>query len=112
MVQPAQTAQIARVVDHGLDPQRAPVFEVLLDSGVPVEGVDVDLGAVGDDPRLVFTSRRASPSLAPPEGELDHLRAADIEVVGHQGLEESPGAPWRVEDQREVSTWRIDSSHQ
>src|ERR1700758_1369679 len=70
MLQPAQAAQIARVVDHGLDAQRPSVLEILFDPGVPVEGVDVDLGAVGDDLRLVFPGRRASPPLAPPEDEL------------------------------------------
>ena len=39
MLQPAQAAQVARVVDHGLDPQRPPVLQILFDAGVPVEGV-------------------------------------------------------------------------
>jgi len=55
---------------------------------VPVEGVDVDLGAVGDDLRLEFPTRRASAPLAAFEDELDQFRAADVEVVGHQRLEE------------------------
>src|ERR1700757_4859082 len=35
MDQPPQAAQVVRVVDHGLDPQRPPVFQILLDAGVP-----------------------------------------------------------------------------
>ena len=56
VLQAAPTPQIFRVVDHGLDAQRAPVLHILLDAGVPVEGVDVDLGAVGDDVRLVLAT--------------------------------------------------------
>ena len=77
----------------------APVVQVLLDPGVPVEGVDVHLGAVGDDLRLELTGRRASPPLAPPEDQLDHLRAADVEVVGNECLEEPAGTARRVEHQ-------------
>ena len=58
IMQAPQAAQIAWVVDDGLDAQRAPVIEVLLDAGVPVEGVDVHLGAVGDDLGLELTGRR------------------------------------------------------
>ena len=99
MLQPAQAAQVARVVDHGLDPQRPPVLQILFDAGVPVEGVDVDLGAVGDDLRLEFPTRRASAPLAAFEDELDQFRAADVEVVGDQRLEEPAGVAWRVEHQ-------------
>ena len=49
VVQAAVAAQVAGRVDDGLDPQRPAVFEVLLDPGVLVEGVDGDLGAPGDD---------------------------------------------------------------
>jgi hypothetical protein len=95
MDQAPQTAQIARVVDHGLDPQGAPVLQVLLDPGVPVEGVDVHRGAVADDLGLERTGGRSTPALPAFE---DQLRAADIEVVGHQGFEETPSVPgdWTV----------------
>jgi hypothetical protein len=49
IVQAALAAQVVGGVDHGLDPQRPPVFQILLDAGVLVEGVDGDLGAAGDD---------------------------------------------------------------
>ena len=39
-------------------------------------------------------------ALAAFEDQLDQLRTADIEVVGHQGLEERAGPPGRVEHQR------------
>jgi hypothetical protein len=42
-----EAAQGAGVVDDGFDSQRPPVPEVLLDSRVPLEGVDIDLGAAG-----------------------------------------------------------------
>ena len=100
MHQAPQTAQVAWIVDHGLDPQRPPVLQVLLDPGVPVEDVDVHRGAVGDDLRLELTGRRASPPLTPPEDQLDHLRAADVEVVGDQGLEEPASVPGCIEHQR------------
>ena len=50
VVQAALAAQVAGRVDDGLDPQGAAVFQVLLDAGVLVEGVDGDLGAAGDRP--------------------------------------------------------------
>ena len=48
VVQAALAAQVTGRVDDGLDPQGAAVFQVLLDAGVLVEGVDGDLGAAGD----------------------------------------------------------------
>ena len=53
-------AEVARRVDHGLDPQGALVFQVLLDAGVLVEGVDGDLGAAGDDLGLEPPEARAA----------------------------------------------------
>ena len=99
MGQPAPTAQIFRVVYHGLDAQRAPVFQILLDARVPVEGVDIDLGAVGDDLGLVLPARLGAATLAAFEDQLDQFRAADVEVVGHQGFEEPPGVAGCVEYQ-------------
>src|SRR6185503_6745960 len=99
MDQPPQTAQIVRVVDHGLDPQRAPVLQILFDAGVPVEGVHVDLGAIADDLGLELTGGRSTTALAASKDEFDQLRAADVEVVGDQRLEEPAGVAWRVEHQ-------------
>ena len=99
MAQPAPTAHIVGVVDHGLDAQRPTVLQILFDARVPVEGVDVDLGAVGDDLGLVFATCLGAAALAAFEDQLDQLRAADVEVVGHQGLEEPAGPPRCVEHQ-------------
>src|SRR6266516_5816260 len=89
--QAAQDADVVGVVDDGLDPQRPAVFEVSLDAGVPVEGVDdhavvvpVDGGAehaLGDAADL------------PVEDDLRVVRAADVQVAGGQGVEERPGVP-------------------
>ena len=53
-------------------------LQILLDARVAVEGVDVDLGAVGDDLGLVLAVCRASAPLAAFEDQLDQLRAADV----------------------------------
>src|SRR6478752_485776 len=76
-----------------------PVLQILLDAGVPVEGVHVALGAVADDLGLELTGRRSTTALPTPEDQLDQLRAADVEVVGDQRLEEPAGVAWRVEHQ-------------
>ena len=99
------------VVTHRVRPRVA--IQILLDPGVPVERVDVDLGAVGDNLGLVLATCLGAAAFAAFEDQLDQLRAADVEVVGDQGLEE-PRA-WRGTSNtrvREVSIWRIDSSHQ
>jgi hypothetical protein len=77
------------VVDDGLDPQGPAVFEVGLDAGVPVEGVD-------DDAVVVAVDRGAEDALGgaadlPVEDDLHVVRPADVEVVRGQGLEERPG---------------------
>ena len=50
VVQAAFHAEIGRVVDDGLDPQRTALLEVLLDAGVLVADVDGHVDAAGDDP--------------------------------------------------------------
>jgi len=111
-----QTASAAHVVwgvDDGFDAQGPPVLQVLLDAGVPLEGVDVDLGAVGDDVGLELPAGFGAAVLAALENQLDQFRAADVEVVGPRASKNARAcrgaSTTRV---REVSTWRIDSSHQ
>jgi hypothetical protein len=99
MAQPTPAAHIVGVVDDGLDAQRPPVLQILFDARVPVEGVDVDLGAVGDDVGLELPAGFGAAALAAFEDQLDQFRAADVEVVGDQGLEEPAGPPRRVEHQ-------------
>ena len=57
VMQAPLAAQVAGRVDDGLHPQGAAVFQVLLDAGVLVEGVDGDLGAAGDDLGLELALR-------------------------------------------------------
>src|SRR5712671_4641372 len=64
-------------------------LQVLLDPGVLVEGVDGDLGAAGDD--LGLELARGVATDPPVEDDLDGVRAAEVEVVGDQGVEEAAG---------------------
>src|SRR6266536_1842538 len=82
--------QVAGGVDDGLDPHRPPVFEVLLDPRMLVEHVDDDAAVVAAVDR---GAEGAGGVAADPAGEddLDVVRAADVEVVGDQGLEEPAG---------------------
>ena len=51
--------------------------------------------------------------LAAAEQQLDVLQAAQVEVVGEEGLEERAGVRGGSKTRvREASTWRMDSSHQ
>src|SRR6266540_3134894 len=84
-------------VADGLHPDRPAFFQVLLDAGVPVDHVDGDVHAAGDDP-----GREAAVGVgadAPVEDERDLVGPAGAEVVGHQRLEERPGAAGLVKDQ-------------
>ena len=98
VMQPPLAAEVTRRVDDGLDPQGPLVFQVLLDAGVLVEGVDGDLGAAGDD--LGLELRGGVGADLPVEDDLDGVRAAEIEVVGDQRLEEGAGVAGRVEHDR------------
>ena len=98
VVQAALTGQVVGVVDDGLDAQGSAVFEVLLDAGVLVEGVDGDIDAAGDDLGLERALRDRAAG-APVEDDLELLGAADVEVVGNEGFEEGSGVPGRGEHQ-------------
>src|SRR6266851_9273471 len=89
VMQAPLAAQVTRRVDDGFHPQGAAVFEVLLDAGVLVEGVDGHVYAPGDDLGLEFAFG-AGPDL-PVEDDLQGVRAAEAGVVGHEGVEEGPG---------------------
>jgi len=97
----ALAAEVIGRVHHGLDPQRAALLQVLFHPGMAPEGVDghaiaaaVDRGLERPAGALVFGL--AAPRVA-FEQHLDVLRAAQVQVVGDERLEERPGLPWRVE---------------
>jgi hypothetical protein len=96
--QSAQHAEVGWVVDHGLDPQRAAFFEVLLGAGVFVADVDGDIDAAGDDPGGEDAGRRRQDP--PAEDQLELFGAAQIKVVGDQRFEERPSVARSIEHQR------------
>jgi hypothetical protein len=74
----------------------ATVFEVLLDPGVLVERVHCDLDTAGDDPGLEDLRGGGCVTRSHPatgEDQLDLVGAADVEVVGDQGLEKPSCVP-------------------
>jgi hypothetical protein len=77
---------------------------------VLVEGVDRH--AAGDDlKRQRLRSGASAAFVLAGEDQLDLLRSADVEIIGHQRFEEA----WRGASEtsvREISIWRMDSSHQ
>jgi hypothetical protein len=95
VVQAGFDIEVGGLVDHRFDPQRAAVFEVLLDAGVLVAKVDPDVGAGGEDPGLVGMLGR--PAQVSGEHERDLLGTADPDVVLHEGFEEAARATRSVE---------------
>ena len=116
VVQAGVAAQVAGRVDDGLDPHRPAVFEVLLDPRVLVEQVEHDAAGVRADDRPVDGGAEDAGGVAADaavEDDLDVGGAADVEVVGDQGLEERPGPAGASNTRvRETSTWRMEISHQ
>jgi len=89
--------EVRGLVDDRLDPQRAAVFEVLLDAAVLVAEVDLDLRPGAEDPSQVGVAGRSAQRSG--EHERDLFGAADPDVVLNEGLEEAAGAAWVVEHQ-------------
>ena len=106
MLQTAFDVEIVGPVDDRLDPQRATVLQILLDTGVLVAEVDPDLCTGGEDPRLVAMLGRASELAG--EHHRDFFGAADPDVVLHQRFEERTGAARIVEHER---AGRLDLAH-
>src|SRR6266545_5450808 len=88
-------AEVVGVVDHGLDAQGTAVLEVLLDAGVLVEHVDGDAAGVPVDRGLEHPAGLAAAVAS--EDDLDVLGASQVEVVGHQRLEEGSGVAGGVQ---------------
>jgi hypothetical protein len=81
--------------------RRAALLEVLLDPGVLAEHVQDDVPGVRADNRAVDRGAEGAggvPPHLPAEDDLDVLRAADVEVVADERLEEPPCPAGRVED--------------
>jgi hypothetical protein len=100
MGQAAVAVQIVRGVDNGLDPQRPPVLQILLDAGVLGEGVDRHVGVAGDDLRLErqrLLARMATAFVFPGEDQFHAVRAAQVQVVSYQRCEEPTGPAGCVE---------------
>src|SRR6202171_5421310 len=79
-----------------------PAFQVLVDAGVLVEGVDGDLGAAGDDlglERQWLGSGASAAFVLAGEDQLDLVRPSDVEIVGDQGFKECAGPAGGIEDQ-------------
>ena len=90
-------AQVAGGVDDGLDPHRPPVLQVLLDPRVLVEHVDQDPAVVAAVDRGAEDALGVAADLA-GEDDLHVVRAADVQIVGDQRLEEAAGMARCVED--------------
>ena len=99
--QPLGDAEVGgSVVDGGLGPERPAELVVLLDFGVLVVDVQARDDPVGDDPGAE-PARRGEAALADdPAGEdqRDLVRAADVEIVPDDLLEEDPPGGRCVQD--------------
>src|SRR6266511_1563741 len=86
------------VVDYRFDAERAPVLEVLLEAGMLVADVELDIAAGGEDAGAERLPGRLAHLAGKDDGQL--LGAADVDVVGHQRLEEAACPARVVEDER------------
>jgi hypothetical protein len=84
--------RFARLVDGGLRAERSSFLEVLLDLGVLVVQVEVGAGAVRDDLGAESPGGPVLAALAdgPAEDDAHLVRAANVEVVADELLEEDP----------------------
>jgi hypothetical protein len=87
------------VVDGCLGAQCLPFLVVLLDRGVLVVHVQARRDVLGDDPGAEYPGGRAlaAPLDLPGEDEADPVRAAQVQVVADDLLEEDPPAHRGVE---------------
>ena len=99
VAQPAPDAEVVRVADHRLAPQRAALLEVPLDARALAGHVRRRQDAVGDD---AGSEPRAGPARdAAAEDRLHVVGASDVEVLADGLLERDPAADRAVEHLRE-----------
>src|SRR6266567_5597911 len=116
VVQQAVAAQVLRVVDDGFDAQRDAVLQVLLQPGILVEHVEGDQVAVPVDLRLepAAGGRDGRPSRWPRRNSSSTFSGRPRSMFSHSSASKNARA-WTSSSKtrvREVSTCRIDSSHQ
>ena len=90
MLEAGENSDIGQLLDDRLDAECFSVCQVLLDAGVLVGEVDVDLGALGEHPGAggVFEGSAATSA---GEDDPEGLGATEVDVVSDEGLEEAAG---------------------
>ncbi|HTX00814.1 MAG TPA: hypothetical protein VMD59_18680, partial [Acidimicrobiales bacterium] len=68
MLKPGKDPDVGQLVDDGLDAKRPPFFQVLLDAGMLVGEVEVNLGARREDPGAERSCAGASAPVAAEDG--------------------------------------------
>jgi hypothetical protein len=94
-VDPPADAEVVGVADDGLGAQGSVFLEVLLEPAGPVVADDLRVHSFGDD--LGAEASGSLDSDPPVEDERDRWRAADVEVVADDALEEGPAGGGPVE---------------
>ena len=111
VVQAALAAQISRRVADGLDAQSATFLEIFLDAGVFVEHVDDDVHATRDNPGREWAVGVGADLAA--EGQLHFVGAAESRLSATSASKKPRACRGASNTRvREVSIWRIESSHQ
>ena len=90
VLQPLADAEVARVVDRGLRPQRPPFLVVLFDPGAFVVDVQGGDDALGEHPRA--KTARSPLTDAPLEDQLHLVWRPEVQVLADHLLEEDPPA--------------------
>ena len=99
MLEPGEAPDVGRLVDHGLNAERSPFLEVLLDAAVLVGEVHLHLGAGTEDAGAELVGGGATTPV-PAEHGVHLVGSADADVVGDQSFKEAAGPTRVVEDHR------------
>jgi hypothetical protein len=94
----AADAEVAGVVDGRFGPQRAALFEVLLDLRGAVVDLDRGLHAAGDDLGVKPAGGAAGDAAA--EHDRDLIGASECQLIGERALEPRAARGWPVEHAR------------